>query len=99
LVVAVGIDGQLAEEFAGCCVDDADVQVLGEQDDVGSGVGSSDADVTELTVDGQGDGAVRIGSHPTGVRTNHPSTCHLGRRGEAHDHNTDLPAGDPGGPM
>ena len=44
------------------------MQVLGEQDDVCS----SDADVAELTVDAQGDGAVRIGSHPTGVRTNHP---------------------------
>ena len=45
LVVAAGVDGEVAEEFAGGGVDDADVEVLDEQDDVGSGVGSSDADV------------------------------------------------------
>jgi hypothetical protein len=33
------------------------VKVLGEQDDGGSGVGSADADVVELAVDPQGDGA------------------------------------------
>ncbi len=32
-------------------------QVLDEQDDVGSVVGSSDADVAELAVHAQGDGA------------------------------------------
>jgi hypothetical protein len=36
LVVAGGVDGELAEEFAGGGVDDADVQVLDEQQDVGS---------------------------------------------------------------
>jgi hypothetical protein len=41
LVVARGVDGELA----GGSVDDADVQVLGEEQDVGSGVGSADADV------------------------------------------------------
>jgi len=34
LVVAGGVDGELAEEFAGRGVDDADVQVVDEQDDV-----------------------------------------------------------------
>ena len=34
-----------------------DVEVLDEQDDVGSGVGSADADVAELAGDAQGDGA------------------------------------------
>ncbi len=38
MVVAGGVDGELAEEFAGGGVDDADVQVLDEQQDVGSGV-------------------------------------------------------------
>jgi hypothetical protein len=41
LVVAVGVDDQFAEEFAGEGVGDADVEVTHEQDDVGS----SDADV------------------------------------------------------
>jgi hypothetical protein len=57
LVVAVEVDGELAEKFAGECVDDADVEVVYEQDDVGSGVGSSDADVVESAVVAQGDGA------------------------------------------
>ncbi len=39
LVVAVGVDGEFAEEFAGGGVHDADVEVVDEQDDVGSGVG------------------------------------------------------------
>ena len=47
LVVAVGVDDQFAEEFAGGGVDDADVEVLDEQDDAGSGVGSADADVVQ----------------------------------------------------
>ena len=61
LVVAGGIDGEFAEEFAGGGVDDADdaddadVQVVDEQDGVGSGVGSSDADVVEPSVHAQGD--------------------------------------------
>ena len=47
LVVAGGIHCELAEEFAGGGVDDADVEVLDEQQDVGSGVGPADADVVE----------------------------------------------------
>ena len=45
LVVLVGIDDQLSQELAGGGVDDADVEVLDEQEDAGSGVGSPDADV------------------------------------------------------
>ena len=41
--------------FAGGGVDDGDVEVLREQEDVGSGVGSADADVAELAGDAQGD--------------------------------------------
>ena len=52
-----GFEDQLAEEFAGDGVDDADLEVLDEQDDVGSGVGSADADVVESAVVAQGDGA------------------------------------------
>jgi hypothetical protein len=57
LVVAAGVDGEVAEEFAGGGVDDADVQVLDQDQDVGSGVGSPDADVVESPVDAQGDHA------------------------------------------
>lgn len=46
-VVAVGVDGEIAEDFASGRVGDADVKVLDEQDDVGSGVGSANADVAE----------------------------------------------------
>ena len=42
MVVAVGVDGEFAKELAGGCVDDADVEVLDEQDDVGSGVDMPD---------------------------------------------------------
>ena len=55
LVVAAGIDGELPEEFAGDRVDDADVEVLDEQEDVGSGVGSANADVAESAGHAQGD--------------------------------------------
>ena len=57
LVVAGRVEGQVAEQFAGGGVDDTDVQVLDEQQDVGSGVGSADADVVELAGVAEGDGA------------------------------------------
>jgi hypothetical protein len=55
LVVDVGVEGEVAEQFAGGGVDDADVAVGGEQGDAGSGVGSADADVVEPAVVAQGD--------------------------------------------
>ena len=51
LVVAGGVDGEFAEDFAGDGVDDGDVEVVGEDEDAGSCVGSSDADVVEFAVD------------------------------------------------
>ena len=45
LVVLGGVEGECSEEFSGGCVDDADVEVGDEENDVGSGVGSSDSDV------------------------------------------------------
>jgi hypothetical protein len=57
LVVTSGVDGELAEEFAGGGVQDTDVEVLDEHQDVGSGVGSADADVAEPACDAQGEGA------------------------------------------
>ena len=44
-------------ELSGDGVDDSDVKVLDEEDDVGSGLGSADADVVHLAVDAQGDAA------------------------------------------
>ena len=43
MVVAVWVDGELAQEFAGDRVDDADLEVLDEHQDVGSLVGSPGA--------------------------------------------------------
>src|SRR4051812_42049701 len=57
LVVPGGVEGELSEEFSGLLVDDSDLEVLDEQQDVGSGVGSSDADVVQATVVAQGDDA------------------------------------------
>jgi hypothetical protein len=63
LVVAGRVEGEFAEQLAGGGVDDADVQVLDEQQ--GSGVGSADADVVELAAVAQGDAAV--GVEPVGA--------------------------------
>jgi hypothetical protein len=60
LVVAGGVDDQLAQQLAGGRVDDADLEVLDEQQDGGSGVGSADTDVVEAAVDPQGDLAVGV---------------------------------------
>ncbi len=60
LVVAIGVDGQFSQDLAGGVVDDADVQVLGEDEYVGSGVGSPDADVVHAAVETQGDGSAVI---------------------------------------
>jgi hypothetical protein len=57
LVVAGGVEGELAEEFAGGGVDDADVEVVDEDQDVGSGVGSPDADVVQAAGVAEGDHA------------------------------------------
>jgi hypothetical protein len=60
-LVALGwVEDQVAEEFAGGCVDDADVQVLDQDDDAGSGVGSADADRVELAAVAQGDLAAGV---------------------------------------
>ena len=55
-LVALGwVERQLADELSGDGVDDADVEVLDQDEDAGSGVGSSDADGVELTAVAQGD--------------------------------------------
>jgi hypothetical protein len=60
LVVLAWVDEQVAQDLAGGGVDHGDVQVLDEQDDVGSGVGSPDADVAEVAGDAQGDAAAFV---------------------------------------
>ena len=60
LVVPAGIQDQLAQQFAGDRVDDADIEVLDEQQDVGSGMGSPDAHVMQPTGMTQGDHASGI---------------------------------------
>jgi hypothetical protein len=55
LVVPGWVEGQFAEEFTGGGVDDADVQVLDEQQDAGSGVGAADADVVQPAAGADGD--------------------------------------------
>jgi hypothetical protein len=47
LVRPGGVQGEGSEELPGDRVDDADVEVLDEQEDGGSGVGSADPDVEE----------------------------------------------------
>jgi hypothetical protein len=60
LVAAGGVEGELAEKLAGVGVDDADVAVLGEDEDAGSGVGSADADGAQAPVVAEGDLAAGV---------------------------------------
>ncbi|MDX2467001.1 MAG: hypothetical protein QNL12_06790 [Acidimicrobiia bacterium] len=57
LVVVVGVEGEVADDFAGVGVDDVDVEFFDEHGDVGSGMGSAYADVVKLAGVAQGDGA------------------------------------------
>jgi hypothetical protein len=55
LVVAVGVEGELAEELAGFGVDDAGVEIGDEEVDALAGVCAAEADVAESAVVAQGD--------------------------------------------
>src|ERR1700761_2874736 len=55
LVGLVWVEDELSQEFAGVGVDDADVQVLDQEQDAGSGVGAADADVVEASLVAEGD--------------------------------------------
>src|SRR4051794_15170552 len=55
LVALGGVEDQFAEEFAGGGVDDADVELLDQDEDMGCGVGSSDADGVELSLEARVD--------------------------------------------
>ena len=57
LVVACGVKGEAAEELSGGGVNDAYVEFVDQHDDWGSGVGSSDSDVVELSGVAQGRGS------------------------------------------
>ena len=57
LVVAVGVEGEVSEEFTGLGCDDFDVEVGDEEGYGGVFVGSADADVVELAVVADDDGA------------------------------------------
>ena len=57
VVSALWVDGELADDFAGGGVDDADVVADDEHDDAGCVEGLSEADVVELAVDSEGDAA------------------------------------------
>jgi hypothetical protein len=63
LVVAGGVDGELAEEFA-VVGDDAEVLVGDEEPDAGAGVGAADADADELGPVAQGDLAGLVDAIP-----------------------------------
>ncbi|HEU4541126.1 MAG TPA: hypothetical protein VFR23_08365 [Jiangellaceae bacterium] len=55
MVALGGVEDEFAEEFCGGGVDDPDVAVLDQDDHVGSGVGSADADGVEPAAVAQGD--------------------------------------------
>jgi hypothetical protein len=57
LVVAGGVEGEVSEQLAGGLVDDADLEVVDQEQDVGAGVGAADADVVESAGVAEGDGA------------------------------------------
>lgn len=65
-----GVEDQVSLELACDGVDDADVEVLDEQDDAGSLMGSADSDVVQSAVVTDGDGAGFVDSvvaDPVGV--------------------------------
>jgi len=91
LTVLGGFEGELAQEFSGRCVDDADVELVDEQQAVGSGESSADSDVVQASGVAQGDDAcivdavladaivkVAAGCGEGGVRA-----CGVGDRGRA----------------
>ena len=60
LVVAVRIQGELADQFAGVLVGDADVQIADEQQHRGAAQVGADADVVEPAVVTDGDGPAGV---------------------------------------
>ncbi len=60
LVVAAGIEGELADQLARVRVEDPDVAVGDEELDRPALVGPAEADVVQLAVVAQGDGAAGV---------------------------------------
>ena len=67
-MVACYVDGELAEDLSGFGVDDCHVEVVDEEFDVGSGVGSSDADLAKFA--GNSEGKVIAAIHAAGISIN-----------------------------
>ena len=55
LVVFGGVDGELAQDFAGLFIDDDDIEVVDEHPDGCAGVFFSNSDVVEISAASQGD--------------------------------------------
>jgi len=66
LVVPAEVDGGFAEDPSGGGVDDRHVELVDQERDVGSGVGSAHADVAESAADAEGDGARVVDAVPAG---------------------------------
>jgi len=60
LVVLGGVEGEFAEQLPGVSVDDPQVEVFGEDEDLGAGVRATDADVVQAAVVPQGDDAALV---------------------------------------
>jgi|SRR5450755_1740963 hypothetical protein len=82
LVVPGGVEDEFAEQFAGGGVEDADAQVLDQEQDVGSGVGAADADVVEAAAGAEGEVAcladLAVADSVVGISLRSPGTA-LGR--------------------
>ncbi len=58
VVALVCVECDFADDFAGGCVDDADVESVDEQNDGGSFEGSAESDFVHLSVETEGDSSV-----------------------------------------
>jgi hypothetical protein len=59
LVVRGGVEGELADEFAGFGVDGGDLKVLDQEQGGGAVPGASESDVVQAAAVAQGEGAFR----------------------------------------
>jgi hypothetical protein len=67
LVVAAGVEGEFAQEYAGVAVDHPDVEVVDEQRDRGAGEQPAQADVVQSAVVAQAHGAGAVDVNRPGV--------------------------------